>query len=377
VTGYAGRNQHVHLHFHVKTVKILISYRHAGSASIVGRIYDHLASTYGVSSVFMDIDAIPYGTDFREVIREFLRSADVVLVVIGPLWRGKHDNGTVRIADEDDPVRVEIETALSNNIPVVPMLVGGAAMPTSAELPESISKLSFINAAPVDIGRDFNVHMARVIDRIDRILADRGKPQNLRLLQGIRVKLSRPQMALVTLSVAVCLVLPFGGVWAQISPPWPRGIPFITVAVEAATALFAFEVLRSSRVKIIHRVWLVTSLALGIILSSYLVLVSYFTYVTPSTNQLWAKGFVCTAEALLVYKSKCPDLGNDELKDAEYEAERLWTPGSVTTVKAALVISWLLGFAAIGVLAGSFIAQLRSRAMQQVAFAQRHLLSGR
>src|SRR5262245_26217221 len=48
--------------------KILISYRRPDSGAITGRIRDRPAQHYGEDSVFMDIDNIPFGMDFRQHI---------------------------------------------------------------------------------------------------------------------------------------------------------------------------------------------------------------------------------------------------------------------------------------------------------------------
>ena len=49
--------------------RITISYRRADSDAIAGRIRDRLARHYGDRAVFMDIDNIPFGIDFREHIK--------------------------------------------------------------------------------------------------------------------------------------------------------------------------------------------------------------------------------------------------------------------------------------------------------------------
>ena len=98
----------------------------------------------------------------------------VLVALIGPRWLGKRPDGHVRIHDIDDPVRIELETALGANIPVFPVLVEGADMPRATELPESLKKFSSINAATIDTGRDFDHHMARLIASIDERLAARG-----------------------------------------------------------------------------------------------------------------------------------------------------------------------------------------------------------
>jgi len=115
--------------------KIIVSYRRSDSQAMAGRIYDRLSAHYGDESVFMDIDKIPFGTDFREHIRKVLLDGDILLAVIGPNWLGKTADGGSRISDDADPVRVEIETALRQKTTVIPILVDGAAMPSSAPVP--------------------------------------------------------------------------------------------------------------------------------------------------------------------------------------------------------------------------------------------------
>jgi hypothetical protein len=150
--------------------KIIVSYRRSDSAAITGRIFDRLVDRYGEQSVFMDIDAIPYGTDFRHHIQNALRDADILLAVVGPSWLGKTADGRSRIQDEADPVRVEVEAALKQGLTVIPLLVDSATMPAAADLPESIRDFAYINAAPVDIGRDFRAHMERLARSIDGII---------------------------------------------------------------------------------------------------------------------------------------------------------------------------------------------------------------
>jgi hypothetical protein len=154
--------------------KIIVSYRRSDSAATAGRIFDRLVDRYGEASVFMDIDRIPFGTDFRHHIQDVLRGADILLAVVGPTWLGKKADGASRIHDDADPVRVEIEAALRQGLTLIPVLIDNASMPGAAELPESIRDFAYINAAPIDIGRDFRAHMDRLTRSIDAILAPRN-----------------------------------------------------------------------------------------------------------------------------------------------------------------------------------------------------------
>jgi TIR domain len=155
---------------------IVISYRRADTSAIAGRILDRLAAHYGEASVFMDIDHIPFGIDFREHIHETLQRTDVVLAVIGPNWLGNSADSVARMQDKSDPVRVEIETALARKTPIIPVLVDGAKMPPSTELPPEFGNFAFLNAAEVATGRDFRIHMERLIGAIDRATAGAATP---------------------------------------------------------------------------------------------------------------------------------------------------------------------------------------------------------
>ncbi|HEY1121797.1 MAG TPA: toll/interleukin-1 receptor domain-containing protein, partial [Haloferula sp.] len=91
---------------------VFLSYRRRDSAYITGRIRKELSAALGDENLFMDTDSIPLGSDFLEEIRAFLEKADVMLVVIGPMWEGRKEDGSTRIHEDKDHVRLEVETAL-------------------------------------------------------------------------------------------------------------------------------------------------------------------------------------------------------------------------------------------------------------------------
>jgi TIR domain-containing protein len=154
--------------------KIAISYRRKDSDAITGRIRDRIARQFGDNSVFMDIDNIPLGIDFRKQIQEVLRENQILLVIIGPNWTGPVQGARARIFDLTDPVRIEVEAALQRGIPTIPVLVGGATMPSASELPESLKDLPFYNAAEVSSGVDFHPHVDRLIRAMEKIFKGRS-----------------------------------------------------------------------------------------------------------------------------------------------------------------------------------------------------------
>jgi hypothetical protein len=193
--------------------KIVVSYRRSDSQAIAGRIVDRLIAEFGEQSVFMDVDNIPFGIDFRQHIQSVLAQAQVLIAVVGPDWLGTGADGGSRIGEEDDPVRVEIETALRQEIVVIPVLVNGASMPKAAALPESLRNFAFLNAAPVDIGRDFRPHVDRLVQSIDEVLArksgatTRAVPKST---AGHMAAPARPHSRLLLAGFAVVLLLAGG-----------------------------------------------------------------------------------------------------------------------------------------------------------------------
>lgn len=147
--------------------RITVSYRRDDSAAITGRIFDRLVAHYGRDAVYMDVEVIPFGVDYRVHIDSVLKTSDFLLVIIGPRWAGSREEGGSRIQDATDPVRIEIEAAFRNGRTVLPVLVEGAKMPSPAQLPSTLADFPFINAAEVASGREFEHQISRVISYLD------------------------------------------------------------------------------------------------------------------------------------------------------------------------------------------------------------------
>ena len=142
---------------------IILSYRREDSAGVTGRIFDRLSQEFGTDRVFMDIDSMPAGVDFHDHLQAILADCGALLVVVGKGWRSQRKGQPARIMDPDDWVRIEVETALERGIPVVPLLIDGAALPTRDQLPETLWPLLRRNALPVDSGRDFHAQLSRLV----------------------------------------------------------------------------------------------------------------------------------------------------------------------------------------------------------------------
>ena len=148
---------------------IFVSYRRDDSADVTGRIYDRLSTHFGAGRVFKDVDSIPLGRDFREVINKAVAKASVVVVVVGRNWLGREEGSAhARIQDQTDFVRTEVAAALQQDKPVIPVLVANATMPSESELPDDIAPFAYRNGVKVRPDPDFVHDMERLIRGIEQ-----------------------------------------------------------------------------------------------------------------------------------------------------------------------------------------------------------------
>lgn len=151
-------------------MRLFLSYRRADSAGYSGRLHDALVQQLGPDGVFQDVATIAPGQDFTVAIDRALDGCDAVLALIGPGWpTAAAPDGTPRLEQPDDYVRLELARALERDLPVVPVLVGGAELPSAEALPEELRPLLRRQAETL---RDSNWHrdVAALVARL------RGEP---------------------------------------------------------------------------------------------------------------------------------------------------------------------------------------------------------
>jgi tetratricopeptide (TPR) repeat protein len=130
--------------------QIFISYRREESRWSARSLHDRLCRDFDPKQIFIDIDAIALGEDFVKAIETTVAKCDVLIAVIGNNWLdSKDDHGDRRLDNPEDFVRMEIGAALKREIRVIPVLVDGALMPRSTDLPEDLKALVRHNALPI------------------------------------------------------------------------------------------------------------------------------------------------------------------------------------------------------------------------------------
>jgi len=104
----------------------------------------------------------------------------VLIAVIGKRWLiSSEAEGSRRLDNPDDFVRLEIATALKRNIRVIPVLVDDASMPRVNDLPDDLKSLIRRQAIPISHDR-FNADSDRLIAALDRVFEKTAAEQRER-----------------------------------------------------------------------------------------------------------------------------------------------------------------------------------------------------
>lgn len=189
---------------------IFISYRRDESSGHAGRIGDRLRQRFG-DLVFQDVDNIADGEVFEAEIDRALSTCDVALIVIGRNWLTSTDQaGRRRLEDPGDWVRTETRMVLSRNIRVIPVLVGGAAMPSNEALPEDLRPLLKRQAREIrDTSWDSDMDL--LVKRLEQIVSP-GKDMR----QAVPGRYRPPLTTGLVTVVGLAIVLTGGLAWWQL-----------------------------------------------------------------------------------------------------------------------------------------------------------------
>ncbi len=130
---------------------LFICYRRDDSGENADRLRVWLEERMGKDAVFMDVVSITGAINWRQHVEEMIIKSKSVIVVIGSTWLSD------RLTEKDDAVRFEIECAIKNNIPLIPILVNDAQMPGRQQLPQSIADIADINATRIRSGKEYKI----------------------------------------------------------------------------------------------------------------------------------------------------------------------------------------------------------------------------
>ncbi|MBX3306971.1 MAG: toll/interleukin-1 receptor domain-containing protein [Nitrospira sp.] len=126
---------------------IFVSYRRSDTDWAAVGLGERLTMAFGEDRVFIDVRNIDAGDHFPTELDDALRTAGVLLVVIGKKWINVADEfGKRRLDQPSDWVHKEISSALTKiDCKVIPVLIDDAELPPSHALPTPLSRLSELN----------------------------------------------------------------------------------------------------------------------------------------------------------------------------------------------------------------------------------------
>jgi hypothetical protein len=191
--------------------KVFITYRREETAIYAGLLYDAMVARFGEGNVFMDVD-MALGVDFVERITEAVAACQVLIVVMGPRWATVEDeHGRARIADPEDFVRLEVETALRRtDVTPIPVLVAGARMPGQEDLPPELRAITRRNALELGDQR-WRDDIGRLISTLDELLAESpsvpASPEDTSDRATVRVPTPERRRGIAGISVAGIIVI--------------------------------------------------------------------------------------------------------------------------------------------------------------------------
>lgn len=148
---------------------IFISYRRDDDPAYARLLYEHLKTWFPGDSVFMDVEEIAPGDNWRNVLTERIQACDVLIVLIGHGWLGAASpNGKRRLDDPHDFVRWEISEAFKYRKRVIPVLLAPTTLPGRDDLPGELAPLAdlqYLTLAHASFDQDVEALVAHIAGR--------------------------------------------------------------------------------------------------------------------------------------------------------------------------------------------------------------------
>jgi hypothetical protein len=100
-----------------------------------------------------------------------ISTCHVLLIVIGADAINSSDSeGNRRIDQTNDHISIELKTALSHQIPIIPVLIENIRMPSPDELPIELRDVAYRQAVTVRANPDFRRDMEKLIHYLEQYL---------------------------------------------------------------------------------------------------------------------------------------------------------------------------------------------------------------
>jgi hypothetical protein len=207
--------------------QIFINYRRTLNPKDAQLLFKTLERQFGAGRVFLDVKGLEGGDHWLHTLERQVDASIAMISIIGHGWADvRDDEGKNRRLDNpNDFVRFEIARAFSRKIPVLPVLVDGAAMPDISVLPPNLVELTFPQAMRLR-NESFDEDAEKIAKRLKLLIAG-AKPRGVS---------TRRAGALAAVGLATGVA---GGV---VAGPWTLsqlGLPFLGVTLDGDPAMVA------------------------------------------------------------------------------------------------------------------------------------------
>lgn len=220
--------------------RVFLSYRRADGAYAVGWLAERLTKVdtdIDIRSAFSDSE-LRCGDNFPEALETEIDSCDVMVVLIGPEWRGERPDGTQRINDPGDWVAREVSAALNHEKRVLPVLIHGAQPLTATDLPKPLDELADLHTLAFDGAADLGDIADHVASHLAEIDLDRAR------LAGLEKPIELRRFRLGGLGIALTTVAALLGAALGLAIARTRTVS--PLADEAATSALAYRTLEDT-----------------------------------------------------------------------------------------------------------------------------------
>jgi len=147
--------------------RVFIANRQQTTAAVAQRFDEQMAAAFGRDRVFSDTTPTPLGWDVREFIRQQISVCTVLVLIIGTGWPGDFGASDATVAlDSNDPLIIEVTSALRHQKRIVPLFVQGATLPPVTMLPEAIRDIAYYQGAALRDEPNFDEDVSHVIAEI-------------------------------------------------------------------------------------------------------------------------------------------------------------------------------------------------------------------
>lgn len=187
--------------------RIFISYRSADGAKDASRLADDLGRVFGADHVFLDRQDLRGGSSWRQEIERAIGHRPIVLLLVTPGFAGaRHADGRLRIDDIDDPVRMEIQSAIDAGAVLMPLRVDGTPMPSADSLPEPLRLITERHALPLRTDDWARLDLPRIVADIERLGVPRSGLTAAGLVRPVRSNALRWALAAAAVLAITALV---------------------------------------------------------------------------------------------------------------------------------------------------------------------------